>query len=186
MANIDFPRGLQPWGDLLRATEYTIAASYGTALYIGDPVVPTGTDRNVQIATAGTGNKILGPIIAIYDANKVPITHWTASTATAAYCLVADHPDQLFIAQGDGDTSYLDINDCNGNVNMVSGTGSTFNYRSGWELDESDTGGSTAGDQIRLIRPAQIPGNTVGIANALWICRINNHQALQGIVGAGV
>lgn len=186
MANIDFPRGLQPWGNLLRATEYKIAASYGTSLFIGDPVIATGTDRNVSIATAGTGNKILGAILAIYDVNKVPIDYFVASTATAAYVLVADHPDQVFVAQGDGDTSYLDINDCNGNVNLIGGTGSTFNYRSGWELNDSDTGGSTAGDQIRLVRPAEIPGNTVGIANCLWICRINNHQALQGIVGAGV
>ena len=186
MANIDFPRGLQPWGNLLRATEYKIAASYATALYIGDPVIATGTDRNVEIATAGTGHPVLGAILAIYDVNKVPITHWTASTATAAYVLVADHPDQLFVAQGDGDTSYLDINDCNGNVNLINGTGSTFNYRSGWEINDSDTGGTTAADQLRLIRPADVPNNTVGIAHCLWICRINNHQNSVGIVGVGV
>ena len=184
MANIDFPRGLQPWGNLLQATEYTVASDYATALFIGDPVIATGTGRNVTAATAGTGNKVRGAIIGIYDSNKVPLTYLPASTG--GYVLVADHPDQLFVAQGDGDTSYLDINDCNGNVNLIDGTGSTFNYRSGWEINDSDTGGSTAGDQLRLVRPADTVGNTVGIANCLWICRINNHQAAAGIVGAGI
>jgi hypothetical protein len=184
MANIDFPRGLQPWKKLEQANYYTVASDYGTAVYIGDPVIASGTNRNVTLATAGTGNKVLGAVIGVYDTNMLPLSYLPASTG--GYVLVADHPDQVFVAQGDGAVSYLDINDCNGNINLVSGTGSSVNYRSGWELDDSDTGGNTAGDQIRLIKPVQSADNTVGIANCLWECKINNHQALQGIVGAGV
>ena len=61
-----------------------------------------------------------------------------------------------------------------------------MNFRSGWELDDSDTGGATAGDQIRLIRPVDRVDNTVGIANCDWICQINNHTQSVGIVGVGV
>lgn len=184
MPNIDFPRGLQPWKNLVQANYYKVASNYATALFIGDPVITTGTDRNVQIATAGTGNPMVGAIIGCYDSNYIPVTNVAASTG--GWVLVADAVSQVFVAQGDGDTSFLDINDCNGNVNLIGGTGSTVNYRSGWEINDSDTGGNTAADQIRLIKPVQMAENTVGTANCLWELRINNHQNAVGIVGVGV
>lgn len=186
MANTNFPRGLQPYGNLLQVTEYTLSAAYAQDLFVWDPVEVNGTSRDVVIATAGTGNAITGCIVGIYDENKVPLQYWDSGHSGVGYVLVADDPRQLFIAQGDGDTSYLDIDDCNGNVNLVAGTGSAVNNLSGWELDDSDTGGATPGDQIRLIRPDQRVDNEVGIANADWLFRINNHTANAGIVGVGV
>jgi hypothetical protein len=186
MANINHPRGLQPYGNLLQVTEYTLSTAYAQDLFIWDPVVVNGTSRDVVIATAGTGNAISGVIVGIYDLNKVPLQYWDSGHTGIGYVLVADDPRQVFIAQGDGAVSFLDADDANGNINLVSGSGSTVNYLSGWELDDSDTGGSTAGDQIRLIRPDQRDDNTVGIANADWLCRINNHTANAGIVGVGV
>jgi len=186
MANIDRPKGLEPAGPILRVNTYRVSTAYAQDLFIGDPVVANGTGNDVVIATAGTGNKILGAIVAIYDADKVPMNYWDSGHTGRGYIAVADHPEQLYSCQGDGDTSYLDADDCNGNVNLIAGSGSTVSYRSGWELNDSDTGGSTAGDQIRLIRPVDRPDNTVAIANCAWLCRINNHQALAGIVGAGV
>ena len=185
-ANVDYPRGLEPVGPILRATEYTLSSAYSEDVFIGTPVAANGTGRNVVLATMGTGNPVLGPVIAIYDANKVPLSYWPDDNPGVGYVLVADHPDQLYICQGDGDTTYLDINDCNGNVNLVGSGGSTVNYRSAVELNESDTGGNTPGDQIRLIRPVDRPDNTVGIANADWLCRLNNPQSAAGIVGVGV
>lgn len=186
MANIDRPRGLEPAGPIVRKTEYKLAAGYAQDLFIGDPVVAIATGRDVEIATAGAGNAILGAILAIYDSNKVPLAYWDSGHSGEGYVIVADHPDQLYYCQGDGDTSYLDEDDCNGNVALVSGTGSTVYYRSGWQLDDSATAGNTANEQIRLLRPADRPDNTVGIANCDWLCRINNHQASVGIVGAGI
>jgi hypothetical protein len=186
MANINFPRGLQPYGNLLQVTEYTLASGLAQDLFIWDPVVVLGTDRNVTIATAGTGNAISGVIVGIYDLDKVPLQTWESGHTGIGFLLVADDPRQLFIAQGDGAVSFLDIDDSNGNVNLVAGAGSTVNFLSGWEINDSDTGGSTANDQIRLIRPNQVEENTVGIANADWLFRINNHTANAGIVGVGV
>ena len=186
MANTDFPRGLQPYGDLLRVTEYKCVAAYAQDLFIWDPVIAIATGRDINIATNGTGNPITGCIVGIYDADKVPLAYWDSGHAGEGYFLVADDPKQLFVAQGDGDTTYLDEDDCHGNVNLVTGTGSTVNFRSGWEINDSDTGGNTAGDQIRLIRPVQVEGNTVGTANADWIFQINNHTQSVGIVGVGV
>ena len=186
MANLNFPRGLQPYGNLLQVTEYTLSSAYAQDLFIWDPVIVNGTSRDVVIATAGTGNALTGCIVGIYDLNKVPLQYWDSGHVGIGYVLVADDPRQIFIAQGDGAVSYLDINDCNGNVNLISGTGSTVNYLSGWEIDDSDTGGATADDQIRLIRPDIRVDNEVGIANADWKFRINNHTANAGIVGVGV
>jgi len=185
MANVDLPRGLQIYGPLLRSTLYTLASGYATSLYKGDPVVALSTG-DVGIATAGSTGTILGSALAFYDLNMVPMNYWLGATAGVGYVLVADSPEQLFVAQGDGDTSYLDAADKNGNVAMVSAAGSAVNYLSGWELDDSATAGGGATEQIRLIRPVDSLDNTVAAANCAWICRVNNHQALQGVVGTGV
>jgi hypothetical protein len=186
MANLNFPRGLQPYGNLLRVTEYKLSAGYAQNLFIYDPVIAIATGRDVNIATAGTGNPITGSILAIYDSNKVPLAYWDSGHSGEGYVLVADHPQQTFVCQGDGAVSFLDEDDCNGNLNLVSGAGSTVNYLSGWQLDDSQTAGNVAADQVRLIRPVDRVDNTVGIANADWICQINNHTQSVGIVGVGV
>jgi hypothetical protein len=195
MANQASPRGLRVAGPLLEARWFEVPASYATALFIGDPVIATGTSNQVTAVTVGTAaaNASIGPVIGVYDANKVPGIQ--ASTgerlnykpaSTAAYVLVATHPRQLFIAQGDGDSSYLDKDDCGGNVPMVASTaGSTLSGQSAWKLDDSATAGS-ATDLIRLVRPVDRPDNTVGIAYCDWYCFINNHQLSNGTLGAGI
>jgi hypothetical protein len=187
MANVDWPRGLQPHREVLRATEYEIPSAVvgNVDLYVWDPVILTGTGNQIDIATAGTANPILGCILAIYDSNGDP-AQYHVDNGGAGTAIVADHPDQLFVCQGDGDTSFLALNDAGGNINMVSGTGSSVYFRSGWELDDSGTADGTAADQIRLIRPVTRVDNTVGIANCDWIVQINNHQRNAGIVGVGV
>ena len=131
-----------------------------------------------------------GAVIGVADANKVPGIQTSTGervnykpASTAAYVLVATHPRQLFIAQGDGASSYLDINDCGGNIPMVASTaGNTLSGQSAWTLDDSATA-STANDLIRLVRPVDRADNTVGIAYCDWYCFINNHQLNNGIVG---
>lgn len=194
MANTSKNIGLKVAGPLLGCTLYSVSSAYATALYLGDPVVASGTSNQVTVATAGSTNKILGAIIGVYDSNKIPgIATSTGErvpyrpASTAAYVLVADHPMQLFIAQGDGDTSYLDANDAGGNVPLVASTaGSTVTGGSAWKLDDSATAGSEAAEQIRLVRPVDRADNEPYVASAEWYCFINNHQKLQGIVGAGV
>ena len=188
MANVNFPRGLQPHRNLMRATEYKIPAAYAQDLFVYDPVITIATGRDINIATAGTGNPVTGSILAIYDLDKVPLAYWDSGHVGEGYVIVADHPEQLFVCQGDGVATFLDEDDANANVNFAAGaTGSLVNYLSGWEIDESDAGDAgVAGDQLRLIRSVQGVDNTVGIANADWIVQINNHTQSVGIVGVGV
>ena len=185
-ANADFPRGMQPYGPLLRVTEYTLSAAYTEDVFIGTPVVANGTGRNVVLASMGTSHPILGAVIGIAGSDRVPLAYWPDDNPGVGYVLVADHPEQIYVSQTDGDTTFLTIDDCNGNVNLIGSGGSTVNYRSAVEIDDSDTGGATADDQIRLIKPVDRPDNTVGIANCDWLYRLNNPQSAAGIVGVGV
>jgi len=185
MANPDFPRGLQPYGNLLRSTEYSLSAAYAQDLFIGDPVITLAGGRDVGIATAGTGFSITGAILGIYDLDKVPLNYWDSGHAGIGYVIVADHPDQIFIGQSNGAT--LALVDANGNVNLAAGGGgSTVNFRSSWEIEDTDTGGATPGDQIRLLKPDQRVDNIVATSNTDWLFRINNHTENAGIVGVGV
>ncbi len=195
MANVQSPRGLRVAGPLLGCHWYEVSSAATVPLFIGDPVVLTGTSNLVTTATAGSTNILLGAIIGIYDTNKVPGIQASTGerlnykpTATSCYVVVADHPQQVFIAQGSGTGgSYLDKNDCGGNISLTgSSAGSTISGQSAWTLTDSDTGGTGTTEQIRLIRPVDRPDNTVGIAYCDWYCMINYHQRNAGAVGAGV
>ena len=187
MPNIDFPRGLQPHRNLMRATEYKIPAAYAQDLFVYDPVITIGTGRDINIATAGNGNALTGSILAIYDLNKVPLSHWDSGHVGEGYVIVADHPQQIFVAQGDGIATFLDEDDSHANVNLVAAAGSLVNFLSGWQIDESDAGDAgVADDQLRLLRFEDITDNEIGVANADWLVQINNHTQSVGIVGVGV
>ena len=60
MANINGPFGLRPvrhlHGSTIVQNDYTIASGYASNIFIGDPVMQTGTGNNIQLAvgTAGT------------------------------------------------------------------------------------------------------------------------------------
>ena len=194
MGNLNNPGGLQIAKTLKSARWYKVASNYATAIFIGDPVIQSGTANQVTLATEGTGNKVAGAVLGVADSNMVPgiqlatgerVNYIPASTG--GYVLVADDPTQEFIVQenGAGNAKYV-ANACGGNVNLASGSGATISGRSGWGLAAGDTPGNTAGDQIRLIRPVDMVDNTVGEVYCKWFCTINNHQRAAGIVGAGV
>lgn len=186
MANIVRNIGLSIYGPLRGATVYNVASNYGTAIYKGDPLVLTGTGNQVEVASAGTGNTLIGAALAVYDSNGLPLAYLPASTG--GLVLVADYHEQQFVAQDDAHASgtAFGINGAGGNVNLVSGSGSTVTGTSGWKLNSQNTPGSTAGDQIRLLKPVPVTNNDYTAKSALWIVMINNHQKLQGIVGVGV
>jgi hypothetical protein len=187
VANINKPYGLRIHGPLLGCKMYKMSAAYAQALYIGDPMV-LNSSGNAIIATAGTGNYILGAALGFFTSEFVPLTYSYHPSATAGtnYVLVADEPRQLFDMQEDSDTANLALTDLAGNMNIIdTDGGSTMSGLSGWELNSSDTAGSTAGDQVRLIDIYRSPDNAVG-TNCRWVIRINKHQGLQGIVGVGI
>ena len=192
MANPNTPRGLVPYryasGAVYNgsANIYSVPASYGTALYLGDPVVATGaSDANgipvVQIATAAGGAYTLGPMVGIVDGGNpvvavtrdLPIYH---PASTNQYILVADDPDLLFSIQEDSVGGSIAMATAGmKNADLIAGSGSTVTGWSGWQLDSS-TIQTTNTLQLRLMGGLQEADNTMASANAKWLVRINLHS----------
>ncbi len=187
MANSNAAVGLWPIKDTSGrlwtggANIYSVPASYGSNIFLGDPLIPTGTSDangipNVTIATAGTSNYLIGCMVGIVNGGEpivsvtrdLPIYH-TASTLQ--YILVADDPNLMFLAQEDGNAG---ANAAMANINLVAGSGSTATGYSGWQLQSSSVA-TTATLQMRLITPYRVTNNAVG-TNAKWLSRINLHS----------
>lgn len=191
MANVDRPRGLVPVNELggpfcASVGEYFIPASDSTAMSVGDPVKYAGdgdTDGVPTVAVATAGDACCGVIIGfVADKDYEDQTHRTASTAR--YALVADAPDQLFVAQEDSAGGALAATDIGQNINFVFGGTNTTTGMSGVELDSSSAA-TTATLQAKLIRLDRRPDNEIG-TNADWIVKINNHQHGSHTGTAGV
>lgn len=186
MPNANAPRGLQVFGPLLGAKMYKIAAAYGTALFIGDPVA-RNNQGDIIIATAGAGNYVLGALLGLFDANFCPMAtpHLVAATAGVHYGLVADDPMQLFCAMEDSVGNNLALTDLAANVDLIAGAGGSANTGlSGWMLDSS-TAGAGATVQCRLIDYYRDPGLAIG-QFMRWVVRITYHQGSPSAVGVGI
>src|SRR5579872_4441431 len=121
MANANVARGLIPYrhfdGSVWNGSVnlYFIPSSYGTALYVGDPVdiVSSSNDANgipaVQLATVGS--PVLGVVIGVINGGDMgamttitrdlPVYH---AASTAQYLAICDDPSILYEIQDDAST----------------------------------------------------------------------------------
>lgn len=165
MANTDRPRGLEPKGVVLRATEYVA----GSAIYPGDPVA-LGADGKVD---RSAGDALIG----------VALDYAAADGDTVR---VADHPDQKFVIQAD-DASIADISSVGGNFDIVLGTADTTYRKSTSELDGDTADAHTTGadNPLKLLALESRVDNAFG-ANADVVVKLNNHQLAGGTGSAAV
>lgn len=203
MANNDTPFGLKPVGGLNggsyagKLKKYYIPSSYGTALYIGDPVVKTGTSNTAQVitgegvyspgtlpeinkATAGDGNPITGVIVGFdIDPDNLSRVYNPASNARVAY--VVDDPYAIFEIQADGTLAATSVG-----LNAVliyTHSGSTVTGLSGAELDTtSDVPAADASNQLTILKFIDRTDNEIG-SNSKAYVRINNHTEAHGVIG---
>lgn len=211
MANANRPSGFTPvrylngapWNG--QANVYSIAATYGTALYIGDPCISSGTSDafGVQGIAIGAGTGALrGVIVGLFDSgsttgipggvtvgafNSPNTTYRPASNANVWYALVVDDPNVLFQIQEESNGTQLAAADIGLNQISLSGTGN--GYVSGWLLRSYSgaTPATTATLQLRLMGLAQTPaGTNVFGAYAKHIVQINVHELGHGTGAAGV
>lgn len=192
MANANIARGLvpvryrsgQPYNGARNV--YYVPSTYGTALYIGDPVimVTATADANgikvVQIATAAGGAYTLGPIVGMAYAGDPPIgvtrdmpLYHPASTGQ--YVHVADDPELLFEIQEDGLGGAMGVGAGGRNVDLIAGTGSTVTGYSGWMADSS-TLQTTNTLQLRIEGPVKRADNDASLTLAKWLVGINLHS----------
>ena len=188
MANKDAAFGLKAIGkvgqnkDNQGLSEYDIAAS-ATAIYQGDPVEMLATGTIGTIGVAAAGDVLLGSLNGVFytDASTSKPTwanHLAASnTATDIVGFVSDDPYERFEVQSNntGASAQTDI----GNVaNIVYAAGSSPNYVSKVELDDSDL--ATTDGQLKVIGVSKDPDNNdLTAANVNWVVTINEHFLKQ-------
>jgi hypothetical protein len=200
MSSVDAAFGFIPYGDVLRVQRYavntapTINIAPGDLLTAGGAVVSTPKgylmdvdDAAVMDGTAG----ILGAVVAVEDEDGAPLSYMAAgrvgNSTIAGYVMIADHPMQLFLAQEDGATNAIDLDEGSMNANAVSATlaaPNTDTGRSTMEID-SDSAATTAALNIKLIapHPDDTPADDTN-CHCRWICQINEHY--YGDTMAGV
>ena len=188
-----------------QARVYSIAASYATALYVGDPCISSGTADayGIQgIAIGGATGALRGVIIGLYDSGNttgIPggvtvgnifnpvISYRPASHVNVWYASVVDDPNVLFEIQENSNGTQLAAADIGLNTISKSGTGN--GYVSGWLLCSSTDASpaTTATLQLRLMGLSQYPAalNVFG-AYAKHLVKINVHELGTGTGASGV
>jgi len=201
MANTNRPAGFvphsylngAPWNGQARL--YSIAASYGTALYIGDPVISSGTaDANgIPGIAIGAGSGALRGVIvglgkyrtAMVNQSNLDITYRPASDPSVWYAMVVDDPNVLFEIQEESNGTALAATEIG--LNQISLLGAGNGFVSGWQVRSATgaTPATTATLQLRLMGLVQRPGNEFG-AYAKHLVQINVHELAHGTGAAGV
>lgn len=211
MANANRPSGFTPvqylngapWNGQARL--YSIDAAYGTALYIGDPVISGGgSDAGgiPNIAIGATTGALRGVIVGLYDSGSTTgvlggvsvggfvnpsLVYRPASNANVWYAAVVDDPNVLFSVQEESNGTQLAAADVG--LNQISKSGTGNGYLSGWQIP-SYSGATPAGTatlQLRLMGLIQAPaGTNVFGAYAKWLVQINVHELGHGTGAAGV
>lgn len=199
MPNVSKPMGLSPVGYLNGAPwngkgrTYAIAASNVNAFAIGDPLVLAGGTTTdgvplVTLATAGTGNAIVGALLgdggivnggAFVDPTSLDSVIIPATKTRVYYVMVADDPNTVFEIQEGGAGAAITAANGTKNFNLVSGTNN--GYLSGWQMDNA-TGATGATLQLKALGITPRADNAFG-AYAKWRVIINNHQYRSGTVG---
>ena len=181
MPNPNAPFGLRPV-KMADGSEYVgggrpyyVPSTDATALYIGDPVVTTGTSNSVEIAASGqtggavkfpigslpvvtratngdvpgTGTQITGVVVRVgYDHND-----WNRApyrkASTNAVVWVEDNPRVLFEIQSDGSNAVTDVGL---NAVLIGTGGSTVTGLSNVKLDTtSDVPAADASNQLLIV-----------------------------------
>jgi hypothetical protein len=185
MANVSLALGLvpvnMPYGNVRTRRYYCDGTQNALNIMIGD-AVRLDTTGTVLRATSGAGNYLMGAVVGCFDTTGAPIAYLTSTTA--GYVLVADDPNQEFLAQEDGDSSDLTTAAVGGNVDLITAAGSTFRSRSGDMLDSSSVTTSTNA-QLRILAKRAAVDNAVG-DYCKWIVKINFHQLMPDALGDSI
>ena len=181
MANKDDAFGLKAIGkvgqnrDNQGLSEYSIAAS-SAAIYQWDPVKTSGG----YLLVAGAGGNLRGSLNGVFytDASTSKPTwanHLEASnTATDIVGYVSDDPYERFEIQSNN-ASASAVTDVGKTADLVYAAGSSPDYISGVELDDSTL--NTTAQQLKIMGASKDPSNNdVASANVNWVVVIAEHE----------
>ena len=201
MTNSNTPMGLRALknsGGEQDNNYYYIPATYATELYIGDPVVKTGTANTANVvagqrefaagslpeinkATAGDTNPLTGVIVGFLT-NFDNTSRAYNPASNEAVAIVADNPNQEFFIQEETAGTPLAATSVGLNANLVyAEAGSNVTGISGAELDTT-TPATTATFQLKILRLFDSVDNALG-QHAKWVVKINNHTDANAVAG---
>lgn len=190
MANTNVPTGLNPVRYLGgnpyngAVNHYSVAAGYGTAMYIGDPVVDIGTTQLVNgtyykdVQLAATTDVITGVIVAVIPDTRDSLIYRAASTLRIL--AVCDDPNVLYEVQ-EATGGGLAAADLGLNVSFNAGTPSTVTGRSGLTINTA-TEATTNTLALKLYGISSRPDNAAG-DSCKWIVRLNRHRYVDQLAG---
>ena len=203
MPNTDTPFGLRPVQHRNGAPytgaskPYYIPAAYGTALFVGDPVVVTGAVNTAAVSAPGAGSFPVGalPIVALATVGANPVTgvivgfasrqesliYNAASTERVAF--VTDDPDLLYEIQSDGVWTPASVGLNAAMIYTVAG--SAITGRSGVQLDSGTTTApaTTAGLQLKVRAFVNREDNDMAATKSKLLVQINNSTIANATAG---
>lgn len=186
MANTNTPVGLKPLREAGSGVHngglnmYYHPASDATALYIGDPVVKSGSADAAGVpgcVRAAAAGPITG-VVQGFVPDGVTNTAGYGAASTAFYVLVDDDPDAIFEIQ---DNTGIAAADVGLNASMTLAAGNAYSKRSGVTLDAA-TKAATATLPLKIVGLSLRPGNDFGAYNKLLV-KINNHTEANASAG---
>jgi hypothetical protein len=178
-----------------------IEADFGTAVFVGDPVVMVdagastipatsnspsesdvfdGTWPIFELASAGAANVIYGFVSAVEPIrNDLSKKHIPASTGGTVMVARAE-PDLLFRAGQDGTIAITDINEA---CDLIAGAGSAATGYSGWTVDIS---GVAASSQVYIRGYLNTPGLSLTSDDTILLISVQAIQFAIAPVGVGL
>lgn len=202
MANIDAAFGLRPInmlgsgantnGVVKYAIQTTGTAGTSSVIYEGSPVIPLSNGLIDIVGNANGGTvPLLGAFVGCQytDLNGTPTfaNKWPGTSAvksgTAAYALVAAHPDQLFAINCDAAAADTLIHS---NANFATATsGNATTGMSSGELAVS-TANTTNTLNLRIVGFEELPSSSdASAAGRIAIVLLNNHFYRYNANGTG-
>ena len=203
MPNTDTPFGLRPVQNRNGAPytgaskPYYIPAAYGTALFVGDPVVVTGAVNTAAVSAPGAGSFPVGalPVVALATVGANPVTgvivgfasrqesliYNAASTERVAF--VTDDPDLMYEIQSDGVWTPASVGLNAAMIYTVAG--SAITGRSGVQLDSGTTTApaTTAGLQLKVRGFVNREDNDMAATKSKLLVQINNSTNANASAG---
>lgn len=200
MANTDAAYGFKPYGNVLRAQMYAVVTAPTIYIHINDLVCADNDSYSTPVfgyiqgiydaanlnTTTGDAYPVIGSVLALFDSNFDPVKYFAPGTVgngtIAGYALVADHPDQLYEAQEDGDTAAIASGDVGLNFEVYSGTLTLGNTTTGISKQEIDSNSHATTNTIpvRVHRMAHPDEDTIGSTGCRWVVSINDECQLYG------
>lgn len=182
MPNTNVPRGLTPIKDAGSSREtggleqFFVSASDATALYIGDPVVKSGSSDPsgvyASVIRASAAGPITGVVVGFLPDGTTNMVGYRAAS-TAGYLLVCTDVSQMFEIQCDAALTAADIGL---NASMTMNAGNAYSKRSGVVLDGA-TKATTAALPLKIRGLAARPGNEFGAYQRVWVTINNGTEA---------